>query len=69
MSAAFVKLWTEMMTFFGPSDCPGCEAIEDVLEDICVAHKVVVVPQSGVPDEPMPDAAKPPMLVDDDKVI
>ena len=58
-----------MITFFRTSDCPGCEAIEEVLEDLCIAHKVVLVPQSGVPDESMPDEAKPPILVDDDKVI
>ena len=58
-----------MMTFFRTSDCPGCEAIQEVLDDLGMAHKVVVVPQGDVPDESMSHAAKPPILVDDDKVI
>lgn len=27
------------------------------------------MPERGVPDEPVPDAARPPILVDDDRVI
>lgn len=69
MSAAFVKLWTQMITFFRTSDCPGCEAIQEVLDDLGVAHKVVIVPPGGNPQESMPDAAKPPVLADDDKVV
>jgi glutaredoxin len=69
MSAAFVRSWTEMITFFRTSNCPSCEAIQDVLDDMGMAHKVVVLPQGGIPEESMPDAAKPPVLVDDDKVI
>lgn len=57
------------MTFFRTSDCPGCEAIQEVLQDLCIAHKVIVIPPNGKPDESLPDAAKPPMLVDDGKVI
>ena len=57
------------MAFFRTADCPGCEAIQEVLQDLCIAHRVVIVPENAKPDESLPDAAKPPMLVDDDKVI
>ena len=39
------------------------------MEDLGIAHKVVLVPQEGVPDELMARAARPPVLVDDEKII
>ncbi len=69
MPVASVRWWTQMMTFFRAADCPGCEAIQEVLADLCILHRVIVIPEDGKPNESLPGTAKPPVLVDDDKVI
>jgi len=58
-----------MITFFRTSDCPGCNAVQDALEDLGIAHKVVLVPQEGAPEESMPHGIRPPVLADDEKII
>ena len=39
------------------------------MEDLGIAHKVVLVPQEGAPEESMPHGIRPPVLADDEKII
>jgi hypothetical protein len=42
-----------MIELFRPVDCPDCADIEAILQELVVAHKVIVV-EPGYPDTPLP---------------
>jgi len=56
-----------MMTFYRNVGCPACESLEQMLKELCIAHKVVVVDESG--KDKIPAGKKTPVLVDGQKVI
>jgi hypothetical protein len=57
-----------MITFFRTSDCPECGEIQDTLEELCLAHKVISL--NGDDDvSGLPQGTHPPVLVDGDEVI
>lgn len=55
-----------MITLFRTADCPRCRRIQDALEDLAVAHRVVVVVEgrAGLPAE-VASAERLPVLLDD----
>jgi hypothetical protein len=57
-----------MITFFRTPDCPGCGEIQDILEELCLAHKVILLQGNNNISE-LPQGTHPPVLVDGDEVI
>lgn len=58
-----------MITFFRTKSCPGCSAIQETLEELCIAHKVILVDENRGRSSGLPAGARPPVLVDEDEVI
>lgn len=58
-----------MIKFFMTAGCPACDAIQDTLEDICIAHKIVIVSGTGKARKPLPGGTRPPVLVDEGKLV
>jgi hypothetical protein len=56
-----------MLRFLRTRDCRGCQAIQGTLEELSLAHEVVVV--SGPTDAAMPPGNRPPLLVDEGRSI
>jgi glutaredoxin len=56
-----------MITLYRTEDCPRCSAIQEVLEALTLAHKVVVVEDSEDPE--VPHAARLPVLDDEGHLI
>lgn len=58
-----------MIRFFRNRNCTGCAAIQETLEELCLAHDVIVLDSpKDLPDE-FADAGPPPILVDDREII
>jgi glutaredoxin len=58
-----------MITLYRTKSCPGCQAIEETLKELCLAHKVVIVRgPEGLPKLP-DNGASPPLLIDDGQAI
>ena len=58
-----------MITFLRTVGCTGCEASEEVVEELCIAHKVVTTGQDAKSCTLLSDGAEPPMLVDGDRTF
>ena len=58
-----------MIKFFRTDNCPGCQDIEDALNELCLACEVIVV--KGRDDIPLsvPVSTKLPFLVDENVLI
>jgi glutaredoxin len=54
-----------MITFYRRQSCRGCAAVQETLEELSLAHRVVLVGEDAKP----PEGTKPPVLVDDEEVI
>jgi arsenate reductase-like glutaredoxin family protein len=59
----------QMLKFFRISDCAGCKAIEEVLTELCIAHKVILISEDNTSQERLPEGVKPPVLVDEEEII
>jgi len=56
------------MTFYRTKDCPGCQAIEDTLNDLAIAYDCVAVEDGNeLPGELV--GQKLPILIDEGKTI
>ena len=58
-----------MLTFFRTQACSGCEEIEDLLRQSCLAHEVITVSTTANAPRYLPMGARPPVLVDGDTVV
>ena len=58
-----------MMTYFRTPDCEGCGAIQEALEQLCIAHETVVVGSADDLPAEMAGQGGPPILVDEHEVI
>jgi len=38
-----------MIKLYRPADCPGCEEIEAVLQELVISHKIIVVEGRPIP--------------------
>ena len=56
-----------MITFFRNDDCPPCDAVEETLREMSLAHKVVRLGTAGSPPDPVPHGITAPALVDGDE--
>lgn len=57
-----------MLTLYRPPNCPTCAAFEDILKELVVAHRVVVVsPERLV--EGLGSGVRPPALQDNGQTI
>ena len=56
-----------MITLYRTEDCPRCSAIQEVLEGMTLAHKVVIVDEPE--DADVPHASRLPVLEDEGEVI
>ncbi len=58
-----------MITFYRTRNCKACANIQDVLEDMCISHKTIVLASaSELPDE-LDAGGPPPVLVDEHEVV
>ncbi len=58
-----------MISFFRTADCAGCDEIQASLEELCLAHELIIVPcRDGVPTY-LPMEVTPPVLVDGDLIV
>ena len=58
-----------MLKFFRTPACPACQAIEDILTELCLAHEVVLVSRDSMSKNKLPEGTRAPVLVDDGDVI
>jgi glutaredoxin len=56
-----------MFTLYRTENCPSCTTLEETLDELVVQHEVVVVDDPR--DERLPNGRKPPVLVDDERVV
>jgi len=56
------------MTLYITENCRTCSDIRDSLDELAMAHEVVVLPSEGASDR-LPQGAQPPVLIDDEKVF
>jgi glutathione S-transferase len=49
-------------------NCRTCSRIRQSLDELAMAHDVVIVPSQGRSDR-LPQGTQPPVLVDEDKVV
>ena len=57
-----------MIEFYRPADCRECEALEEALKEMVIAHKVIVV-EPGQPPKGLPAGTLLPVLVDNGQVV
>ncbi|OHB80447.1 MAG: hypothetical protein A2Z25_08855 [Planctomycetes bacterium RBG_16_55_9] len=58
-----------MIKFYRTRQCSGCAAIQDALEELCMAHETVVLESPNDLPPELADAGCPPILVDGRDVI
>ena len=58
-----------MLKFFRTPNCPACQAIEDILTELCLAHEIVLVSRNSTSKNKLPEGTRAPVLVDDGQVI
>lgn len=58
-----------MITFFRTKKCRGCSAIQEALEELCIAHKVILVDDDHGHTSSLPAGTRPPVLVDGDEIV
>jgi len=58
-----------MITFYRTKNCPGCQSIQDTLEEMVLAHKVVMIEKGEESWQKLPEGTKPPVLVDEKETI
>lgn len=58
-----------MITFIRTKDCPRCSDIQEALEEMVLAHEVVVLADKYEDHEVLPEGAKPPVLIDGGKIV
>jgi hypothetical protein len=57
-----------MVKFFRTAGCPGVDAIQETLEDLCIACEIVIVSDTGKSHK-LPPGTKLPVLVDEGKIV
>ena len=57
------------MKFFRTENCAGCDTIQEVLEDMCIAHEVIIVDEKEKSSKSLPNAIDPPVLADNGKIV
>jgi hypothetical protein len=57
-----------MIILYRNSECPGCESIQKVLQEMHLAHRVVVAGEEEPPEQ-LPSDVEPPALVDNGEVF
>lgn len=58
-----------MINFFRTPNCAGCQAIEDALAELGIAHKVILISEDNKSKELLPEGIKHPVLIDDGEII
>ena len=58
-----------MFTFYRTPQCPGCNQIQEVLERLVIAHKVITVNSVEEIRDKIPSVFTLPVLVDEEKVV
>jgi len=58
-----------MLTFYRTPDCPRCNRIQEVMEELVLAHQGVVIPSGENQVTDLPAGTRLPVLVDDGEVI
>ena len=58
-----------MVTFYRTRKCNNCAAIQETLEELCLAHETVVLESPDDLPEELAETGRPPILVDGPDVI
>lgn len=62
-------IWIGMIVFYRAKNCPACGATEEVLKELCISHKVVIVENKQQLPQALASNVKLPILVDEEKII
>ena len=57
-----------MITFYRTTEDAGDQEIQEALQELCLAHEVVLVTASGAGRRGLPEGTRPPVLIDDGAV-
>ena len=57
-----------MITFYRTAEDAGDQEIQEALQELCLAHEVVLVLASGASGGSLPEGTRPPVLVDEGAV-
>ncbi len=57
-----------MSTFYRTTEDAGDQEIQEALQELCLAHEVVLVTASGAGGRDLPEGTRPPVLIDDGAV-
>jgi glutaredoxin len=58
-----------MIIFYRTKNCPACQAIEDILKELCIAFEVMIVGGKGNLPKSVPVDSQWPLLIDEGKII
>ncbi len=58
-----------MIELYIRNDCPACGVVQNALQDMTLAHRVITVGDDHALPLGLPPDAQPPVLVDDGKAI
>lgn len=58
-----------MLIFYRTEDCLGCKGIQTALEEMRLAHKVIIVKNVPITDGEVASGMRPPVLVDEKEII
>lgn len=58
-----------MITFYRTKHCKGCQGIQTILEEMTLAHEVVIVEKSNEDIPGLPPGIRPPAMMDDKELI
>jgi glutaredoxin len=58
-----------MFIFYRSPQCPGCNHIQEILERLAIAHKVIMVHSVEETKDKIPSVTALPVLVDGEKVV
>ena len=57
-----------MITLYRTAEDPWGLKIQEALDELCLAHEVVLVTASGAGRESLPEGLRPPVLIDEGQV-
>ena len=58
-----------MLKLIATDNCPGCKAVAEAMEELCIAHEVIFVSEKDDSKDKLPKGTRPPVLIDEGKIV